>query len=259
MNELRTGLWRGRRRTPPALNAPALTARNMRIYVIGDIHGRLDLFRGLIRAIEQDDATRRDMAKRLVILGDFIDRGPQSAELVSFLMALTRTLKSVIVLKGNHEAILLDVLNGNHDALALWLAHGGRASLASWQIPDELTEPFRQRELIDRLRAAMGPATIAWLQALPTSWTTGDYVFVHAGIRPGIPLRKQKPEDLLWIRNEFLNYSGRHEKVVVHGHTVVKDGPALLGNRIAVDTGAYFTDRLCAVGLEASDQWCICP
>ncbi len=239
------------------LDAPPAVPEGERIYVVGDIHGRADLLRRLLNAIGRDSATRPPARGRMIVLGDFIDRGGESAAAARLLMRMDLQLNAVTVLKGNHEATLLDVLNGDFEALDFWLAHGGRASLASWNVPEELTEPCRERELVAVLRDRIGAEMIGWLAGLPTHVIRGDYLFVHAGIRPGIPVGRQKPHDLLWIREPFLQHDGQHEFVVVHGHTIVEDGPRHYGNRIAVDTGAYLTGQLGALGLQGYDHWTV--
>lgn len=237
------------------LKEPPRTPEGMRLYAVGDIHGQLDLFERLIERVAEDDGERPAALKRLIILGDFIDRGEKSASLARLLMRFDKASRSVIVLRGNHEQTLIDILRGDYDALNFWLEHGGRTSIRSWGVDEALTEPFRERELMMVLRAVIGKPMRRWLEQLPLFVRLGDYLFVHAGIRPGIPIARQKAEDLLWIRDDFLSYQGLHPATIVHGHSVVEEGPVFAGNRIGVDTGAYRTGRLCAVGLEGYAQW----
>ena len=224
------------------------------MYAIGDIHGRLDLTLELLRAIEADDKSRSPTETRLILLGDLIDRGPASAELVT-MFATTPSRWPTTVLRGNHEEMLNAVLAGNDEALRAWLSHGGRAALDSWGIDPAIADLHRQHDLIAALQTAIPLVQRRWLATLPTSLRVGDYFFTHAGVHPGVALHRQRDDDLLWIRGEFLSSNADHGAVVVHGHTVEEDGPHLLHNRIGLDTGAYRTGRLSAVGLEGTERW----
>ena len=236
----------GRRPRPGPTTPPG-----ERIFAIGDIHGRLDLFAALVRRIEQDDArASRKARSSIVVLGDFIDRGPDSRMMVHLLRTMQQDDARFIVLPGNHEAALLDSIAGDADAQLVWMQFGGKATLDSFGIAprsaDEDSYAFGAR-----LAQGIGHAVVDWLQALPPSFRSGDYFFCHAGVRPGVPLDRQLREDLLWIREPFLRDGRDHAAVVVHGHTIV---PAvdIRPNRIAVDTGAYRTDILSAVCLEGT-------
>lgn len=251
--------WRLERRVGryrAGFQAPALPA-GCRVYAIGDVHGRLDLMQHLLVAVEADRAARPPAHNYVIQLGDFIDRGPHSARLIAGFHRLATSRPHFIALKGNHEATLSAVLNGDYDALRLWLEHGGRAALDSLKIDPALAEPDHMRELITALEAAIPAAQRQWLERLPVSVQIGDYYFVHAGIRPGVTLRRQIEHDQLWIRDEFLESTEDHGAVIVHGHTVEAHGPVLRHNRIGVDTGAYRTGRLVALGLEGEDRWVV--
>jgi serine/threonine protein phosphatase 1 len=226
-----------------------------RIYAIGDIHGRLDLLRTLLGAIEADARTRNPLPTRLVILGDFIDRGPDSREL----MCIFAGEKSgrVVVLKGNHEAALVDALRGDHDALDLWMAHGGNETLRSFGATDSDLDPDDSRALIELARKVIPKSLVNWLEKLPVFYRQGQYYFVHAGVRPGVPLDRQSIDDQLWIRDEFTQSKDNHGAVIVHGHSVNEEGVVFCNNRIGVDTGAYRTELLSAAGLEGDDQWVV--
>lgn len=230
----------------------AATARNHRVYAVGDIHGRFDLFSDLIDTIEADNARRADHKRvTLVLLGDVIDRGPSSQRLIRMMMALQRRNARLTVLLGNHEAMLLESLAGKVEAQEAWLRYGGLATLESFAIepplPHEDGPAFAQR-----LAEGLTPAVVEWLEALPLSITCGDYFFCHAGVRPGTALARQRREDLLWIRQPFLRSRRHFGAVVVHGHTIV-DEVTVESNRIAVDTGAYATGVLSAVCLDGTE------
>jgi serine/threonine protein phosphatase 1 len=223
--------------------------------VIGDVHGHLDLLQDLLVMIERDDVARGPARlKRLIFLGDLIDRGPSSAEVVSLLLDAQRVTKQLVVLLGNHEAALLESMDGDGLAQQLWLDHGGHSTLQSFQI-----DPPREEETPDqvaaRLRKGIPGEVAAWLEELPLFARSGSYFFCHAGVRPGVPLGRQKPRDLLWIRNEFLTSEADHGAVVVHGHSICGHEVEFRSNRINVDTGAYQTGVLSALGLEDSERW----
>ena len=233
---------------------PASLAAGTRVYAVGDIHGEAMLFKQLLDRIEADSAARGDAEVRIVLLGDFIDRGPASAGL---LLALAGCADPrLVILKGNHEASMVAAWHGDMAALAHWLRFGGVATLRGLGAsPAELESDDADRVLA-AVRRCVAPAMIDWLDRLPTSYALDDYFFTHAGIRPGIPLDAQTEDDLLWIRRPFLASRRRHAKVIVHGHTI---DPAvrLGGNRIGVDTGAHRYGRLTALGLQDDRQWTV--
>lgn len=225
-----------------------------RIYAIGDIHGRLDLLWQLMGQIEKDKAARGPARCRLVILGDFIDRGPDSARIATVL-ASQRAQSGVIVIKGNHEACMADGLAGDRGALHLWIEHGGDATLRSFGASDDDIYPADSRLLLGTVRRIVPKSIAKWITQLPTTYRAGQYLFVHAGIRPGVSLDRQVENDLLWIRDEFIQSTEDHGVTVVHGHTISEAGVCLTSNRIGVDTGAWRTGRLSAVALEGEAQW----
>jgi serine/threonine protein phosphatase 1 len=235
--------------------SPSIT-RGDRIYAIGDIHGRLDLFAILIERIREDAARRPARRTRLVLIGDVVDRGPSSAELVKYLMRFGRQTERLIVLRGNHEQVMIEALRGDLEALQSWLRFGGEETLKSWGVRDEIFGGSLE-DLHRAASVAIGPDVFLWLNGLPFSYRSGDFFFVHAGIRPGVALDEQDPEDMLWIRDEFTSATQEHGAIVVHGHTIFEHGPEILGNRIGLDTGAYRTGRLAAVGFEENRQWII--
>jgi len=224
------------------------------VYAIGDVHGRLDLFSKLMALIRLDSEGREPKPTKLVLIGDLVDRGPDSAELVERLYAFAAQSSDLVVLQGNHEEIMVEALDGDREALTHWIKFGGDATLRSWGLSQsEIEGP--PAALLERARQAIPRRLVRWLEKLPRSFQSGDFYFVHAGIKPGVALKSQKSRDQLWIGKEFLEFEGKHPAVVVHGHSIVENGPELRGNRIALDTGAYRTGRLSAVGFDGSDHW----
>nr|WP_299598635.1 metallophosphoesterase family protein [Sphingomonas bacterium] len=232
---------------------PALPP-GQRVYAIGDVHGRLDLLETLLGRIHEDDATRGAAETHILLLGDMIDRGPDSAGVVRRVMAGDPRFASLGAVKGNHEASLLSVLEGDTRWLESWLGYGGRAALHSWGVARAVLDDGEADEIVAAAVQAVPHAEQMWLADLPTSCRHGDYVFVHAGIRPGVPITAQSDADLLWIRHEFLSDKRDHGACIVHGHTISRD-PELRPNRIGIDTGAYMSGTLTAVGLEGGEQW----
>jgi calcineurin-like phosphoesterase family protein len=223
----------------------------LRLYVIGDVHGRADLIEGVLSKIDADLARRSGENAILVFVGDYVDRGPGSREVLDQLVARVRAHKTIL-LKGNHEAYLLEFLQ-NPAILGDWRQYGGLQTLMSYGLKPSLNPgEEEQRELARDLARALPWEHRALLEALPTSFTCGDFFFVHAGVRPGVPLAQQKEQDLLWIREDFLLCEEDFGKVVVHGHTPVA-APDIRPNRINIDTGAYATGRLSCVMLQGED------
>lgn len=225
-----------------------------RVYAIGDVHGRLDLLVRLIQKISDHERQCVEADTKIILLGDIIDRGPYAAECVEYLLHANVGFAPIVCLLGNHEAVFLEILRGRADLHGSgWLAFGGAETLQSYGFPeaalDLVGEEFK--ELAERLVPA---EHVQFLQSLPLYASLGDYLFVHAGLRPAVALAEQDPEDLLWIRGEFLKSRRSHGQVVVHGHTTVTE-PELLPNRIGIDTGAWRTGRLTALCLERTDRW----
>ncbi len=226
-------------------------APGQRVYAIGDIHGCHDLLCALLDRIEAD-RTDCDCA-RIVFLGDYIDRGPASAQVLAELMAYRPAQATVTYLRGNHEDALLRLLTDEdlHPRhIRLWLDNGGREALTSWGIPTALAYGGDEAAIRDALKLAVPSAQRAFLEATHFSHRIDDYLFVHAGIAPGVPLDAQKPADMMWIREDFLNSNARHGAMIVHGHSI---SPTVVerANRIGIDTGAYATGCLTALVLEA--------
>jgi serine/threonine protein phosphatase 1 len=225
---------------------------NTRVYVIGDIHGRLDLLDRLIAEIDRD-AKEHGANCLTVTLGDYIDRGPSSRGVLDRLQS-NPFPGPYVALKGNHEALLETFLNdpaiGAH-----WRNLGGLETLHSFGIPvASLMVDRNYDQAAKQLRALLSPKHIKFLTSLRTSLTIGGYFLCHAGVRPGVALESQREEDLLWIRDEFLNSRMDFGKIVVHGHTPVEQ-PEVLPNRINIDTGAFATGRLSCLVLEGANRY----
>ncbi|GHB49696.1 metallophosphoesterase [Pseudovibrio japonicus] len=225
---------------------------NTRVYAVGDIHGRYDLLLDCLEKIDRDASTfEGDVFE--VFLGDYVDRGPQSAEVVKTLCGGPSGSRTRICLKGNHEEMLMQCLRDPH-SLSEWLNYGGRETLASYGINVGGGDLSRDLENIrSQLVDAVAGAPRAFFERLESSFELGDYYFVHAGIKPKRKLSEQTDSDRLWIRDEFLQYSGSHPKRVVHGHTPIAE-PEVLPNRINLDTGAYATNTLAVLVLEGSSE-----
>ena len=226
-----------------------------RVYAVGDIHGRYDLFRQLMNIIEHDRSLRPPVATKIVLLGDIVDRGPDAARMVRGCMNLTASTDRFVVLKGNHEEMMSTALKGNLYVYRHWLTFGGRETLLSWGVDRQVAEGPATIENLEIAAGMVGSRAISWLSRLPLHDQHGNYLFVHAGIRPGIPLRKQAAEDLLWIKDDFLESDVAHGMMVVHGHTIIECGPVVRRNRIGIDTGAYRSGRLTALAVECEETW----
>ena len=223
-----------------------------RVYAIGDIHGRLDLFEQLIVAIDADDATRPPAQTTVILLGDLIDRGPDSAGVIDAAMAWGER-RHVRLLVGNHEEMFLDGLKRT-EVLRHFLRYGGKETVLSYPIDRTAYRELSLDELQERLRDAVPQAHIDYLGSAEVAVAIGDYLFVHAGIRPGVAIADQNPADLRWIREKFITDTRYHGCVVVHGHTI-SVGVEEMPNRIGIDTGAFQSGRLTALGLEGSQRW----
>jgi serine/threonine protein phosphatase 1 len=237
-----------RRPEPPVYALPAGT----RAYAIGDVHARRDLLAELLARIDAERIADPRPHEHLVLLGDLIDRGPDSRGVLDLLLERQATDPSLTILGGNHEAMLVAMLDGNLRDLESWLHFGGEECAASYGIDPIalLADPVGAPAL---LRAAIPEAHAALLRALPDSLRIGDVLFVHAGIRPGVALDAQDSQDLRWIRAPFLRSTVDHGVLVVHGHTVVGE-PEILPNRIAIDTGASATGRLTALCVDGAER-----
>jgi serine/threonine protein phosphatase 1 len=221
----------------------------LRVYAIGDIHGRVDLLEQLLKGIDEDlDRTPAPQSIE-VFLGDYIDRGPASRQVLDLLIERKKTHRTIF-LKGNHETLLMNFI-ASPSTLGDWQRIGGLETLMSYGLKPPVNADVRtQLELAGALGETLPPSHLKFLSDLKPSFASGDYFFVHAGVRPGIALEKQRETDLLWIRHEFLLCEESFGKIVVHGHTPVQQ-PDIRSNRINIDTGAYATGRLSCLILEA--------
>lgn len=231
-----------------ATQAAPQIAPNTRIYAVGDIHGRADLLCKLHDLIKTDAVTYgKNKNKKIIYVGDYIDRGLDSKGVIDLLISRPLADFEYVFLKGNHEDMLLRC---RHDAgiYPQWLGVGGAATLLSYGVREKSQNPEAVcQELFNRIP----PSHLKFVEDLQLSYRSGDYLFVHAGLRPGIPLENQDPQDLIWIRGEFLRYTGPFGAVVVHGHSISLK-PEFRRHRIGIDTGAYATNALSCVVLDGS-------
>jgi serine/threonine protein phosphatase 1 len=225
----------------------------IRVYAIGDIHGRLDLLDRLLDMIDEDDAARGPARTELIFLGDLVDRGPDSVGVVERLMALRET-RQVRYLMGNHEEVFLRAVGGDPRALRFLVRIGGRETLLSYGISEAEYRSLDFEGLMTLLQQKVPPAHVSFLSAFETWIELGDYLFVHAGLRPGVAVEDQKTSDLCWIREDFLLHRDSFGKMVVHGHSITEDIDER-PNRIGIDTGAFASGRLTAIGLEGDERW----
>ncbi len=230
--------------------------KGSRAYAIGDVHGRLDLLDGMLQQIAADHRDRGGKAKPLLLLlGDLIDRGPESAGVVERVMRGPLDGFRTAVLTGNHEEVLLRLLDGDERGLFVqWLRFGGAECINSYGGDPLLLASLPEEKAIAALKSLMPLDHLDFLRSLADTFRFGDYLFVHAGIRPGIAIEDQSPHDLRWIRGAFLNDRRDHGVMVVHGHTIserIEERP----NRIGIDTGAYQHGVLTALAVEDEERW----
>jgi serine/threonine protein phosphatase 1 len=224
------------------------TVDNKRIYVIGDIHGRSDLLDRMVEEIERDLQTNPVGNSLTVTLGDYVDRGPDSRGVLERLKCNPFPTE-YIGLKGNHEE-LFEMFLRDPTVASRWRRFGGLETLHSYGVPVAAVMIGKGfEEASSALRRAVPEEHLRFLRSLKLSMSVGDYFLCHAGVRPGVPLEHQSAEDLLWIRDEFLNSRMGFGKVVVHGHTPI-ESPEVLPTRINIDTGAFVTGRLTCLVLE---------
>ncbi len=223
------------------------------VYAVGDIHGCYDELKALLDIVSRDAETRAAGRRPVLIFcGDYVDRGPDSARVLDALCWLGRHCPfEPHFLKGNHDQVFCDYMRDPTEAVD-WLRFGGAETMQSYGVtPPAPDAPFEDHvRARDDMLAALPMSHWKFLEALKGIVTIGDYAFVHAGVRPRIPLDRQSEEDLLWIREGFLDYDGPQEKVIVHGHTWHRPYPDIRDNRIGIDTGAYETGVLTALRIE---------
>lgn len=220
-----------------------------RVYAIGDVHGRFDLLKAMLDRIADHGRTQPVVDTHIVFLGDLIDRGPQSRQVVQHLRRAAPPNVSCWFIKGNHEEALIRGLSGEAHLLAPWLSHGGYETAESYGLGKGALIGQPDSTLEHLLMSAIPQSDLNFLAGFQNSVRLGDYLFVHAGIRPGVPVEQQSDRDLRWIREDFLASDMNFGCVVVHGHTIV-DEVVMKPNRVALDTGAYRTGVLSALWVE---------
>ena len=221
------------------------------VYAVGDVHGRADLLDELLVGISADAAEHdADQRRWLIFLGDYVDRGMASRAVIERLLGAPPPGFTPIYLKGNHEQAMLDFIDGRSDGRP-WLSYGGSETVLSYGVRMTGTSPATLRAA---LAEAVPPAHLQFMRGCALHHCLGDYVFVHAGIRPGVAFEQQEPRDLLWIRDEFLKAKQPLPgKVVVHGHSICRQ-PENRPHRINVDTGAFMSGRLSCVVLRGNTR-----
>lgn len=225
-----------------------------RVYAVGDLHGCDDLLAKLLDQIAADDAARGPAKTTLIFLGDLVDRGPASAQVVERLRLLALERPDTRFLKGNHEEIFLGAVEGEPKALRLFCRIGGRETVVSYGLDPDRYDRLDYEEFAVELKRLVPPAHTEFLASFEDMIEIGDYLFVHAGIRPGVDLDQQRTSDLRWIRDPFLDHERPLAKMIVHGHTISPDVD-MRAHRIGVDTGAYTTGQLTALGLQDATNW----
>jgi serine/threonine protein phosphatase 1 len=224
------------------------------VYAIGDLHGRLDLLEAMEAAIARDIAAIRPARPLICYLGDYIDRGPDSAGVIDRLCGPFDDGVPRVFLKGNHEDRMLDFLENPAANGPSWMTFGGREALLSYGLdPPGGEDPCDWPRLRDALLGVLPPAHLAFLHALRLAFVWRGYLFVHAGVDPARPLRAQRPHDLMWIREPFLSSEEDWGPVVVHGHVITQE-PQFRPNRIGIDTGAYRSGRLTCLVLRDGER-----
>lgn len=244
-------------KTPSSTPAPfkAAVPAGERIYAIGDIHGRLDLLDALMAMIHADNAARGPSQDRLIFLGDLIDRGPDSKAVVERLMEVKASHPRTHILLGNHEEVFLQALRGDSvGALRYALRIGADTTIQSYGVTGAEYLGADADQLLALAQARVPQAHLDFMADFEDMVFAGDYVFVHAGVRPEKPLNRQKVSDLRWIRDDFLDYRGKLDKIVVHGHSIA-DEVEIEQHRIGIDTGAYSSGILTAMGFEGGERW----
>jgi serine/threonine protein phosphatase 1 len=228
-------------------------ADGLRIYAVGDLHGRLDLLESMAGLIRADMAERPPERSVEIFLGDYVDRGPQSRGVIDWMLDTPPLTDQRICMMGNHEDMLLAALAGP-DGVANWLHNGGDAALASYGLN---VRPFAGNKdavrISEDIRDVLPKRHQAFAASLPRMVDFSPYLFVHAGIRPGVPLDAQDQQDLIWIREPFLVSDAEFGRIVVHGHTPV-EAPDVRSNRINIDTGAYYSGLLTCLALEGASR-----
>ena len=246
--------WRRKSKLAVAAHGGFAIPAGRRVYAIGDIHGRDDLFADLIGRIRADNAARNPAEITLILLGDLIDRGPESAEVVERAIGLRNEIPDTRLLIGNHEECFLAALGGDVRRLRYFMRIGGDATIRSYWKGNASLADASFEEVSERLPHLVPAEHVKFLSDGEDLIEIGDYAFVHAGIRPGIPFERQSLADLRWIRDEFLDNLSDHGKMIVHGHSITNE-PDEQANRIGIDIGAFRSGSLAALGLEGGKRW----
>lgn len=223
------------------------------VYAIGDVHGCLMSMINLLEKIKLDRAAQDVSQATIVFLGDLVDRGPSSKEVLEFLIKFKPGWADTVFLKGNHEEVMLQVLSGDISAMRSWFSFGGKACARNYGVDNFGQIDMNPDAIMAALQRNVPQKHLNFIAGFKDSWKCGDYLFVHAGIRPKVEIEKQTAHDMRWIRAKFIEYKKHHPLMVVHGHTVTESGPEHHSNRIAVDTGAHKGRPLTAVCLKGED------
>lgn len=224
------------------------------VYAIGDVHGCYMSMLNLLVRIEADRRARPEPKSTIVFLGDLIDRGPSSREVIEFLMTFNPNWSDVVFLRGNHEEVMLDVMTGNISAMRSWFEFGGKDCARSYGVDNFGQLLINPDHIMMALQRSVPLEHLEFMDSFSDAFAFGDYLLVHAGIRPKIDIEEQAPHDMRWIRSTFLDYKKPHPMKIVHGHSVVDGAPENHSNRIAVDTGAHQGRPLTAVCLCGGEE-----
>lgn len=241
-----------RRKTAPSNSVSG--PPGSRAYAIGDVHGCLGQLEALLAMIEADDRGRPTAKTFIVLLGDLVDRGPDSRGVLEFLLNYAPDFARPVFLMGNHEEFFLNVVDGDVELVANWLTYGGRECAESYGISEGWMLNASSQGIVHEFYRRVPRAHVDFVRGFGDSFRFGDYLFVHAGLRPGVALEDQRSKDMRWIREGFLDDRTDHGVVVVHGHTIVP-APEERPNRIGIDTGAYKGGALTALGIDGGERW----
>ncbi len=243
----------GKKTAPEAERPPPCGAPGKRLYAIGDVHGRLDLLDDLLAQIETHSRDVAPENRFVVLLGDLIDRGPDSRGVIERLRGKAPIDARFVFVKGNHEDLLVEAMRGDPSRLPEWMSYGGLQCAQSYGVEVGGLVAATPDLIAHALELRIPPGHLAFMDSFIDSVRFGDYLLVHAGVRPGVTLDAQDPADLRWIRKEFLASPAWHGAMVVHGHSISEEVEAL-SNRIGIDTGAYRSGKLTAMWVDGPDR-----